>query len=148
MNTRSKNFKRLGIALGCLLLATGGLLAYRFGLPYLKSLIEKPGHNPEDSDKSLQIELAKDREAPEHTVVIPEDVRVTLGIRKGEKDVVVLAKKPTGSRPLVLHGSTMLDPAHLHRIRASIRACQGNKRQQTKSLLRDGLRRARTQNGR
>jgi cobalt-zinc-cadmium efflux system membrane fusion protein len=53
-----------------------------------------------------------------HTLLVPEDVRTALGIRKNGVDLVALAKPPTQTRPLVLPGSTMLDPARLTRIRA------------------------------
>jgi cobalt-zinc-cadmium efflux system membrane fusion protein len=53
-----------------------------------------------------------------HTLVIPADVRAALGIRKGNRDLVALAKRPTRMRPLVMPGSTALDPTRLVRIRA------------------------------
>jgi cobalt-zinc-cadmium efflux system membrane fusion protein len=53
-----------------------------------------------------------------HTLEVPEEVSVSLGIRKGEKDSVAVAAAPTLMRPLVLSGSTALDPTHLARIRA------------------------------
>src|SRR5262249_28147638 len=53
-----------------------------------------------------------------HTVSVPEDVRATLGIRKGKTDLVAVAKVPTYTRPLILPGSTALDPTRLMRIRA------------------------------
>ena len=42
----------------------------------------------------------------------------TLGIRKGDKDSVAEAHKPTSMRPLVLPGSTDFNPGRLARIRA------------------------------
>jgi cobalt-zinc-cadmium efflux system membrane fusion protein len=53
-----------------------------------------------------------------HTLSIPEDVRTALGIRKGGVDFVAVAHKPTWMRPLVMPGSTMLDPTRVMRIRA------------------------------
>jgi cobalt-zinc-cadmium efflux system membrane fusion protein len=53
-----------------------------------------------------------------HTLAIPEEVRKSLGIRKGNKDLIAEAKKPTQTRPLVMPGSTALDPTRLMRIRA------------------------------
>jgi cobalt-zinc-cadmium efflux system membrane fusion protein len=52
-----------------------------------------------------------------HTVTVPEDVRLTLGIRKDGVDRGAAARVPTGTRPLVLSGSTAFDPARLTRIR-------------------------------
>jgi cobalt-zinc-cadmium efflux system membrane fusion protein len=53
-----------------------------------------------------------------HTVEVPEDVCASLGIRKGDRDSVAVARVPTMMRPLVLPGSTTLDPTRLARIRA------------------------------
>jgi cobalt-zinc-cadmium efflux system membrane fusion protein len=56
-----------------------------------------------------------------NTLMVPADVRKTLGIRvrKGgvDVDVTAEAKAPKETRPLVLPGSTMLDPARIMRIR-------------------------------
>jgi CheY-like chemotaxis protein len=64
------------------------------------------------------IELVKGRE---HTLVVPEEVREALGILRGKRakvELIGVARKPTRTRPLVMPGSTLLDPTHLHRIRA------------------------------
>ena len=53
-----------------------------------------------------------------HTLAVPEDVRTTLGIRKGNTELIAVATAPTKTRPLVMPGSTALDPTHLYRIRA------------------------------
>jgi cobalt-zinc-cadmium efflux system membrane fusion protein len=53
-----------------------------------------------------------------HTLEVPADISISLGIRKGDKDSVAVAEAPTLMRPLVLSGSTALDPTHLARIRA------------------------------
>jgi membrane fusion protein, heavy metal efflux system len=53
-----------------------------------------------------------------HTLFIPEDVRLALGIRKDGTDLVATAHRPTWMRPLVMPGSTMLDPTRIMRIRA------------------------------
>jgi cobalt-zinc-cadmium efflux system membrane fusion protein len=52
-----------------------------------------------------------------HTLEVPEEVCATLGIHKGGHDSVAVARKPTTMRPLVLPGSTALDPTRLARIR-------------------------------
>jgi len=57
-------------------------------------------------------------ETAPHTLQIPEGVRRSLGIRKGAKDNLAEAKAPTEARPLVMPGSTALDPARIVRIRA------------------------------
>jgi cobalt-zinc-cadmium efflux system membrane fusion protein len=61
------------------------------------------------------IELVKDKP---HTLAVPEDVRKALGIRKGAIDLIAEVKRPTRTRPLVMPGSTALDPTRLHRVRA------------------------------
>jgi cobalt-zinc-cadmium efflux system membrane fusion protein len=53
-----------------------------------------------------------------HTVAIPESVRRSLGIRRNGQDVLAKAEVPRQMRPLVLPGSTALDPARIMRIRA------------------------------
>jgi cobalt-zinc-cadmium efflux system membrane fusion protein len=63
----------------------------------------------------LGVELVEDMP---NTLVVPEDVRVALGIRRGKVDRLATAKVPTRTRPLVLPGSTALDPTRLMRIRA------------------------------
>jgi len=61
------------------------------------------------------IELVDD--AP-HTLTIPEEVRKSLGIRKGQTELVAVAQLPKQSQTMVLPGSTALDPTRLYRIRA------------------------------
>ena len=51
-----------------------------------------------------------------HTLQVPEKVSEALGITKGNKDSVAVAKAPERMRPLVLPGSTALDPTRLARI--------------------------------
>jgi cobalt-zinc-cadmium efflux system membrane fusion protein len=59
-----------------------------------------------------------------HTIYVPEDVRASLGIRKGGKDLVEEVRVPTATRPLVLYGSTALDPTRLVRVRARFAPCE------------------------
>jgi cobalt-zinc-cadmium efflux system membrane fusion protein len=63
----------------------------------------------------LGVKLVKDQP---HTLLVPEEVRRSLGIRKGDRDLVEVVKVPTETRPLTLYGSTALDPTRLVRIRA------------------------------
>jgi cobalt-zinc-cadmium efflux system membrane fusion protein len=53
-----------------------------------------------------------------HTLYVPADVRTALGIRKNNVDQIVTAAKPTSTRPLLMPGTTMLDPTRLIPIRA------------------------------
>src|SRR5262249_24074667 len=59
--------------------------------------------------------LLKHTARPSHTLAVPVEVRATLGIRKGEQDHVEIVRLPTQTRPLVVYGSTALDPTRLMR---------------------------------
>lgn len=65
----------------------------------------------------LAVQLLKEKP---HTLLVPEDVRIALGILKGGKERVVAVQPPNAAtmRPLVLSGTTDLDPARVMRIRA------------------------------
>jgi cobalt-zinc-cadmium efflux system membrane fusion protein len=70
---------------------------------------------PPPKREPLRVELVKGQP---HTLSVPEEVRMALGIRKGNKDQIVTAEKPTRTKPLVMPGSTALDVTRLFRIRA------------------------------
>jgi cobalt-zinc-cadmium efflux system membrane fusion protein len=59
-----------------------------------------------------------------YTIEVPVEVRRSLGIRHGDEDILMPAKAPTFSQPLVLPGSTALDPARIIRIRARFAPAQ------------------------
>jgi cobalt-zinc-cadmium efflux system membrane fusion protein len=52
-----------------------------------------------------------------NSLLVPEEVRKSLGIRKGNVDRIAVAERPSRTRPLVMPGSTALDPARLIRVR-------------------------------
>jgi cobalt-zinc-cadmium efflux system membrane fusion protein len=52
-----------------------------------------------------------------NSLLVPDEVRTSLGIRKGNVEQIAVAEKPTRTRPLVMPGSTALDPARLIRVR-------------------------------
>lgn len=52
-----------------------------------------------------------------HTLEVPEETRTSLMMRKDETDLLVDVKPPTTMRPLLLPGSTALDPLKIARIR-------------------------------
>lgn len=90
------------------------------GLPDLAKNADKEKNAADDDNKGADaaipgVSLVKDKP---NTVEVPEDVRLALGIRKGDEDLYAVAALPTAMRPLVLPGSTMLDPGHLARVRA------------------------------
>jgi membrane fusion protein, heavy metal efflux system len=79
------------------------------------------GDNNKDQSPALGISLVKDKP---HTLEVPADVRTILGIRKGNQDLLAVADPPSAMRPLVLSGSTALDPTRLARIRARFAPCR------------------------
>ena len=78
-------------------------------------------NNKKDLPSAEGVSLVKDRP---HTLDVPEAVRTVLGIRKGNKDLLAIARAPTTMRPLTLAGSTALDPTRLARIRARFAPCR------------------------
>ncbi len=73
--------------------------------------------DPQERER-YQKQVLKQTATPSHTLQVPEAVRRSLGIRRGNKDQLEPARPPTQSRPLVMPGSTALDPARVVRIRA------------------------------
>jgi cobalt-zinc-cadmium efflux system membrane fusion protein len=94
--------------------AAAAFVAYLAGVP-LPGLASPAGERTVPPAPPLCVELVR---GTPHTLLVPDDVRVSLGIRKGKEDRVAEAKVPTRTRPLVLSGSTALDPTRLARIRA------------------------------
>jgi cobalt-zinc-cadmium efflux system membrane fusion protein len=87
--------------------------AYLAGVP-LPGVSAAADEKTVSAPPPLGVELVKDAA---HTLSVPEDVRAALGMRKGKEESVAEAKTPTGTRPLVLPGSTTLDPTRLMRVR-------------------------------
>jgi membrane fusion protein, heavy metal efflux system len=81
---------------------------------------EKKKTNAGEKNPLPGVSLARDKDDKiiPHTVAVPVDVRKALGIWKGGQDVLAVAQAPKEMAPLVLPGSTALDPIHLARIRA------------------------------
>jgi len=82
-------------------------------LPWSTSA-EKSTASVKDSDALKGVELVK--ESP-NSLTVPEDVQKSLGMLKGDTPQIAIAVQPTRKRPLVMPGSTALDPAHLIRVR-------------------------------
>jgi cobalt-zinc-cadmium efflux system membrane fusion protein len=104
---------RSGAVLVLLMIVLVLFLAFVAGvpLPGLASTYEEKTVAPAPA---LGAELVRGQP---HTLLVPEDVRVALGILKGKQERIAAAVIPTSTRPLVLAGSTALDPARLMRIR-------------------------------
>jgi cobalt-zinc-cadmium efflux system membrane fusion protein len=81
--------------------------------PWQRAPVED--EQPPPKPAALGVVLVKQ---PPHTLAVPEEVRMALGIRKGTKDLIAEAKLPTKGQILVMTGSTALDPTRLYRIRA------------------------------
>jgi cobalt-zinc-cadmium efflux system membrane fusion protein len=99
--------------------STGAFYSYVSGVPLrllaaAKSKAESESESPASSSQT-EVALVPGQA---HTLDVPEDVCVTLGIHKEGRDAVAVANKPTTMRPLLLPGSTALDPTRLARIRA------------------------------
>ena len=80
-------------------------------LPWATPVAEKA--DP-PAKEALAVELVAGKP---NSLLVPEEVRKSLGIRKGNVDQIAVAEKPTRTRPLVMPGSTALDPARLIRVR-------------------------------
>jgi len=107
----------VGSVLVVLVLAV--FLAFATDVPWFSNLfasgaVAKDKEEPPATAALPAVELVKGKR---YTLFVPEDVRTTLGIRKGNQDIAALAKGPTKTRPLLLPGSTMLDPARIMRVR-------------------------------
>jgi cobalt-zinc-cadmium efflux system membrane fusion protein len=92
-----------------------GMVLWVTGVVSLPNLYAHAAERAPAAAPPLPVELVP---AMPHTLAIPEDVRRSLGIRKGNTDLITAARAPTTMRPLVMRGSTMLDPTRLYRIRA------------------------------
>ncbi len=99
------------------LLVLTGFVLYVVGVPIpgLSSAAETPT-TVKDEPAKIEI-LSKKGEPP--SVKVPEDVRKSLGLRRKDgTERLATAEAPTEARPLVLSGSTALDPNRLLHIRA------------------------------
>jgi membrane fusion protein, heavy metal efflux system len=113
--TRSTSSIRY-IVLGVLILAVGIVItaaAIYFG-PRAFAAREKAPERQSGPKSRLAVELVED--VP-HTLSVPERVRNALGIQES-----VVAQAPKQARPLVMPGSTALDPTRVMRVRTRFNA--------------------------
>ena len=74
-----------------------------------------PGENVDPpANESLAVELVAGQP---NSLRVPDDVRKALGIRRGGAEQIAVAHRPSGTRPLVMPGSSALDPTRLLRVR-------------------------------
>ena len=104
------------IQVGVLFVILGGVFTIFVGVVLgvpIPGLHHEPKAMEIKAPSSLGVRLVK---GADHTLDVPADVRETLGIRKKGKDQIDIVRAPTETRPLVLYGSTALDPTRLMRI--------------------------------
>jgi cobalt-zinc-cadmium efflux system membrane fusion protein len=104
------------IVVGLTILAAGIVItvaAIYYG-PRALSRREKTGEKPPPPRSRPAVELA---EKTPHTLIVPESVRQALGIQDS-----VPSEPPRHARPLVMPGSTALDPARVMRVRTRFNA--------------------------
>jgi cobalt-zinc-cadmium efflux system membrane fusion protein len=94
-----------------------GIYSYFSGIPLhlLASAKDKDEKEALAPSAHLGVKLVSGQA---HTLEVPQEVCASLGITKGDRDAVAVAQAPTMMRPLVLPGSTALDPTRLARVRA------------------------------
>jgi cobalt-zinc-cadmium efflux system membrane fusion protein len=114
-----------GAVLVLLALVLVVFLAFVAGVP-LPGLASSPEEKTVAAAPGLGAELLKD--SP-NTLRVSEDVQIALGIKKGKEERIAAAadpnnQKPLRTRPLVLSGSTALDPTRLMRLRARFTPCE------------------------
>jgi cobalt-zinc-cadmium efflux system membrane fusion protein len=99
------------ILLAIVVILGGFAWAYQAGkLPWMKA--DAGAVDPKD--EAPEVKLVKDKP---NSLLVPEDVRKALGMIKGGVEQIAIARPPTGKLPVVMPGSTAIDPAHLIRVR-------------------------------
>ncbi len=90
------------------------VLAVAYGAVKLSWMTPVAERADPPAKEALAVELVA---GTPNSLLVPEEVRKSLGIRKGNVEQIAVAEKPTRTRPLVMPGSTALDPARLIRLR-------------------------------
>ena len=121
--SRPSPWQRIAIGLLSLLIlvSLAGVAGYLSGARVSASAVSAGNEKTNAEKKNALPVKAKGVslvEGKPHALAVPEDVRAVLGMRKGNRDLIALAKVPTEMRPLVFPGSTALDPIRLARVRA------------------------------
>jgi cobalt-zinc-cadmium efflux system membrane fusion protein len=104
------------LIVGLVILATGVVVtaAATYGLPGLAARSKKPEEAAAPTSQRLAVELVED--VP-RTLSVPERVQQALGIQG-----TYLVQEPKQGRPLVMPGSTALDPASVMRVKTRFNA--------------------------
>ena len=117
LGTRIGRRTVIGILLTVVLVPPiAGFYSYFSGVPlHLLASVNKSKDGEQAGESAASIALVP---GEERTLSVPEGACSTLGIRKGGQFVVATVAPPATTQPLVLSGSTALDPTRLARIRA------------------------------
>ena len=102
----------LGVVLVVGLVAANGAMRPSAAADDAMPAAKEPGTGDKSTDS---VDLV---EGKPHTLFVPVDVRKALGICKNSVDLIAVAQRPTRMRPLVMPGSTALDPTRIFRLRA------------------------------
>ena len=102
-----------GLVVGLCTVAGLVALSGAVRLPWAAAADKLPATETQPSGLALELVAGQP-----HTLFVPVDVRLALGIRKDNVDLTVVAQRPMRVRPLVMSGSTALDPTKLFRVRA------------------------------
>jgi cobalt-zinc-cadmium efflux system membrane fusion protein len=94
------------LVLGVAVLLLGGWMPFKSTAP--------PNRNFKPAEKTATVELVADMP---YALYVPEDVRKALGIGDAEP-----VEPPTKTRPLVMPGSTALDPSRVSRVKTRFNA--------------------------
>jgi cobalt-zinc-cadmium efflux system membrane fusion protein len=105
------------IVLFVIVAAVAAVFIFDIPMPWLMN----QAHTDNSPPQRLGVQLAA--EMP-NTLVVPTEVRETLGIRLVGTDRLYNVAKPTRSRALVMPGSTALDPGRLYPIRVRFAPCE------------------------
>jgi multidrug efflux pump subunit AcrA (membrane-fusion protein) len=120
LGSRKETLKTLAIMLIAVAIL-GVVFAVSLGWEIPGLAGEKAHADKNQEPAPLKVDLVKDEKDPKkfvpHTLSVPEEVRVSLGIRKNKEDVVALAGPPTSNQTLEFPGSTAFNPARIARIR-------------------------------
>src|SRR5579883_3014791 len=109
----SKQAKIIGGAVFAIVVVVG--LAAANGALRHKPVDAEPAAAEHADSSAAMIKLVDN---PPHTLWVPEDVRLALGIHKDNAYQIAVDKPPKRSRAITMPGSTLLDPTRIYRIRA------------------------------
>ncbi len=112
-----------------------GFYSYFTGIPLHLLAAKKEDNEASESAHVASVSLVPGQP---HTLAVSDEVAASLGIRKGDRDSIAVARPPTMMRPLVLPGSTDLDPTRLARIHARFAPARVVEIAQVRDPLRKG----------